>query len=117
MADDQAPGNRLLEVFTCHEKQQLEGMDVRGLEMNYVDFAGANLRWARFEDVSLYGCDFSRADLREAKFIRCDLRTANFLGATFGRTSFDDSLVIGARGLSTRMSEYVRSKGGLSWLC
>jgi len=117
MTDERAADSGLLEVFTYEEKRQLAGIEVSGLEMNRVDFAGANLRWARFEDVSLYGCDFSRADLREAKFIRCDLRTANFLGATFGRTSFDDSLVIGARGLSTRMSEYVRSKGGFSWLC
>src|SRR5260370_22275591 len=104
MADESAPSSGLLEVFTYQEKQQLAGMEVSGLEMDRVDFAGANLRWARFEGVSLYGCDFSGADLREAKFIRCDLRMANFSGATFGQTSFDNSWMIGVRGLSTRMS-------------
>jgi uncharacterized protein YjbI with pentapeptide repeats len=102
-------------IFTASEKQRLFGLVVCRAELNLVDFSNANLRVAEFNCVSLVGADFSGADLRGASFLRCDLRDARFDGALFQLTRFDDSWLIGARGLSGPMREYVRQQGAHLW--
>jgi uncharacterized protein YjbI with pentapeptide repeats len=103
-------------IFTSAEKHLLRGQSFQGCEFNRIDFSSADLRETEFLNVSLKECDFSGADLRGASFIACDLRGANFAGAAFGRTRFDDSWLIGARGLSPWMSDYARGNGGLLWV-
>ena len=103
-------------IFTSQEKRLLGAQTFRDCEFNRIDFSSADLRETQFVNVSLNECDFSGADLRGASFIGCDLRGANFAGAAFGRTRFDESLLIGARGLSFWMSEYAGRNGGLLWL-
>jgi len=103
-------------IFTPQEKRLLRAQTFQDCEFNRIDFSSADLRETQFVNVSLNECDFSGADLRGASFIACDLRGTNFAGATLGRTRFDESWLIGARGLSSWMSEYARRNGGLLWL-
>jgi uncharacterized protein YjbI with pentapeptide repeats len=103
-------------IFTPQEKSLLCAQRFRDCEFNRVDFSSANLRETQFVNVSLKQCDFSRSDLRGASFIGCDLRGANFAGAAFDRTRFDNSVLIGAHGLSSWMSEYAGRNGGWLWL-
>lgn len=105
----------LLHVFTAGEKHQLFGMIFSDSELSRVDFSGADLREALFVRASLTAADFSGADLRGASFIGCDLRGARFDHAIMGHTSFDRSWLVGARGLSAQMADYVRTRGGLLW--
>lgn len=102
-------------IFTPAEKRLLRGQIFQGSEFIRIDFSNADLRDAEFLNVSLEGCDFSGADLQGANFIACDLRGANFARAIFGGTRFDDSWLIGARGLSNHMNDYARRKGALLW--
>jgi len=102
-------------IFSPAEKRLLRGQIFQNSEFVRIDFSNADLRDAAFLNVSLEECDFSGADLRGASFIACDLRGANFARATFGWTRFDDSWLIGARGLSNHMSDYARRKGALLW--
>ena len=108
-------GGGLHLVFTPNEKRMLSGLVFRDSELNRVDFTHADLRETEFHDVLLNGADFSGADLRGACFIGCDLRNARFEHAVMSRTRFDKSYLIGARGLSDAMSNYVRRHGGLLW--
>ncbi len=103
-------------IFTPQEKRLLRAQTFRDCEFNRIDFSSADLRETQFLNASLNQCDFSGADLRGASFVACDLRGANFAGAAFGLTRFDDSWLIGARGLSSWMREYARKNGGLLWL-
>lgn len=109
------PG-RLHVIFTPEEKSLLAGQVFNNLEFDRVDFSHADLRQALFLNVSLSESDFSEADLRGANFIACDLRGATLARAILGRTRFDRSSLVGARGLSRQMSGYVRRNGGLLWL-
>ncbi len=113
--DSCCPG-RLHVIFTSREKRLLAGQVFSNIEFNRVDFSHADLREALFLNVSLSESDFSEADLRGAGFIACDLRGASFARAILGRTRFDSSSVVGARGLSRQMSDYIRRNGGLLWL-
>lgn len=106
----------LLVILTPGEKRLLRAQSFEGCEFNRIDFSSSDLRESEFRNTSLRECDFSGSDLRGTRFIACDLRGANFAGATLGRTRFDKSWLVGARGLSTPMSEYARSAGGLLWL-
>lgn len=106
---------RTLVIFTPDEKRFLCGRTFLNCEFKNIDFSHANLRYSEFVNVSLEESDFSNADLHGARFVDCDLRGANFAGAALGRTSFDRSWLIGARGLSSRMSDYVRNNGALLW--
>ena len=110
------PDSGLREVFTTNEKRSLAGAVFRASDLNRVDFSGADLRNAEFRGVSLVGADFSDSDLRGASFFGCDLHEALFAGALFQLTRFDDSWLIGARGLSESMSEYVRRRGARIWI-
>jgi uncharacterized protein YjbI with pentapeptide repeats len=102
-------------IFTPAEKRLLRGQIFKDSEFIRIDFSNADLRDAEFLNISLEGCDFSGANLQGASFIACDLRSANFARAIFGGTRFDDSWLIGARGLSNHMSDYARRKGALLW--
>jgi len=102
-------------IFTAAEKCLLRGHTFQGCQLIRIDFSEADLREAEFLNASLEGSDFSGADLRGTRFIGCNLRRANFSGATFGWTRFDDSWLIGARGLSKRMTDYARRSGALLW--
>jgi uncharacterized protein YjbI with pentapeptide repeats len=107
---------RLHVIFTPEEKRLLHAQIFRDCEFNRIDFSNADLRESRFLNVALTGCDFSSADLRGTSFIACDLHGANFTGVVLGRTRFDACWLIGALGLSSSMSDYVRENGGLLWL-
>ena len=106
----------LLVILTPGEKRLLRAQSFDGCEFNRIDFSSTDLRETEFLNVSLRESDFSGCDLRGARFIACDLRGANFAGATLGRTRFDNSWLVGARGLSSAMSDYARGNGGLLWL-
>ena len=112
--ENRGPG-RLHAIFTREEKRLLRAQTFRDCEFNRIDFSSADLRETQFVNASLKECDFSGADLRGARFIACDLRGADFAGAVVGRTRFDRSWLIGARGLSARMRDYARRNGGLLW--
>ena len=102
-------------IFTPEEKRLLRAQIFSDCEFNRIDFSNADLRETRFLNASLTGCDFSGADLRGTSFIACDLCGANFAGVVLGRTRFDACWLIGALGLSSSMSEYVRTNGGMLW--
>jgi uncharacterized protein YjbI with pentapeptide repeats len=106
---------RLHVIFTSEEKRLLFGQVFSDADLNRIDFSCADLRETQFLNVSLNECDFSGADLRGTSFLSCDLRSARFDQAVFGRTRFDNSWVVGARGLSGQRSYYVRKNGGLLW--
>jgi len=115
-AEDACSTDGLRHIFTASEKRLLFGLALCHAELDRVDFSGADLRDAEFISVSLVAADFSGADLRGASFFRCDLREARFEGALFQLTRFDDSWLIGARGLSEPMRQYVRRRGGHLWV-
>ena len=100
-------------IFTEEEKALLAGQVFRGVDLDGSDFCGADLRSAWFHDVSLRGCDFSEADLRGARFLRCDVRGACFARVRFDENRFDGSTFLGSRGISKRVSAYIRRCGGL----
>ncbi|MGO9605676.1 MAG: pentapeptide repeat-containing protein [Candidatus Binataceae bacterium] len=106
---------KLHQIFTPSEKDMLFGTVFRDSELNRVDFSHANLRETEFLNASLNAADFSGADLRGASFIGCDLREACFDQAVMSHTRFDNSWLIGVRGLSEQMSDYVRRHGGMLW--
>lgn len=102
-----------LKILSAFEKLAMAGRTFEHTALDRVDFSMANLRITRFVHVSLQGCDFSMADLRGARFIACDLRGASFHEARFGDNRFDDSWLVGARGLSVARQQYIRVRGGL----
>jgi len=114
-AEDSHSLSVLHRVFTTEEKRMLFGLVFRDSELNRVDFSHANLSETEFHRTSLIGADFSRADLRGTSFYGCDLRGARFDHAAIRHTRFDGSWLLGVRGLSEYLLEYVRRRGGLLW--
>ena len=100
-------------IFTQGEKKALlVGHVFQRANLDGADFSGADLRAARFENTSLRNCDFSATHLLDTRFLGCDLRGACFTGAKLEHTRFDESLFLGATGLSKSQRTYIEEHGG-----
>jgi hypothetical protein len=84
--------------------QDLRNLDFSGLDLSRVNFRGASLGGARFAKSKLVGADFTGADmtgvdLREADLTsavldQCDLSKADVSGATWGKCSLNNALLV-----------------------
>jgi WD40 repeat protein/V8-like Glu-specific endopeptidase len=74
------------------ERQNLAGVDLRGLDLTGrdlrdADLHGANLRGMRLEDAGLHRADLRDADLTGARLVRGSLRGARLAGSRWDRAA------------------------------
>jgi uncharacterized protein YjbI with pentapeptide repeats len=68
------------------KKMPLDSLDLRGADLEGVQFDDASLRWAKLAEANLRGCSFRRADLTGAS-----LWNANLSGAVFEAAILDEA--------------------------
>jgi uncharacterized protein YjbI with pentapeptide repeats len=81
------PGQHLVRLAGV----DLNGLDLRGLNLAHADLAGANLRGCDLSDARLTGCDFAGADLTGATLRGVFAEAASFAGATLVAVDFRHS--------------------------
>lgn len=93
------------------QDQNLNGIDLAGATINFVQFTGSKLRGADLTETRMALCNLDRCDLtgaqaEGARFRSCDasdafftgavMRGASFTSGTANRTKFDNATLIGA---------------------
>jgi len=90
-------------------QKNLEGLDLKGVELPYAnvvgvkcckkDFEGANLEGSLFTDSDFTGTSFKNANLSKADFSRSVMVDCDFTGSNVTGTDFENVDLTGAKGL------------------
>ena len=84
-------------------------LDLRGVQLDEVDFGGAQLQRADFRSANLRGANFKKARLQGAWFHMALLEGANFWGADLEDAAYADYVYGDARGLTWRQLEFAEN--------
>lgn len=104
----------ILQKVYYHES--LAGVDLRNLYLSCMDFSGLDLRQANFEGCRLSfgvldGSDLMNANLTNANLTNTSFKETNLSGAIFDGAIVAGANFAGAKGLSSRIRDYLKSKG------
>jgi uncharacterized protein YjbI with pentapeptide repeats len=75
----------------------MDGADLRGLNLSYMDLSGMNFGWANFEDSDLTWTNLSGSKCMLANFSRARLHLTNMVGILAVNAHFIDTLFTGSR--------------------
>lgn len=79
------------------EKPNLEGRDLRNVDLSFASLYGVRLLGARLEGANLFKTELERANLREARLEEADLRGARLEGAFLFRAGLEGADLFRAR--------------------
>ncbi len=87
--------------------RSLQRADLRGANLNGLDFDSADLRDAKLAEADLSGCNFRRADLRGASLWKANLKNVSFEEARLEGADMDFAQLDGATFLKARLKKTI----------